>query len=241
MQTLHTIKSELPTHLAMIMDGNGRWAQKRHFPRFSGHEAGVKTALRLVKFCKQRAIKILSLFAFSTENWKRPLEEINHLARLFEIAFEEQLDTLITLNIKLKVIGDIQRFEPSLQEKIEYAQTVTRSNTGLTLVIAASYGGQGDIVQAVRQISRHVMSGQVTPEEISIDYFKKHLQLGTLPSPDFCIRTGGERRISNFAMFNLAYTELYFTETLWPDFSESDLDTALNDYKSRQRRFGGLK
>jgi undecaprenyl diphosphate synthase len=231
----------LPTHIAIIMDGNGRWAMHRSLPRVMGHQAGLEATVRLLHACAKRHIKILTLFAFSSENWKRPEQEVKGLLQLFLQAFGEKLNILIQLNIRLRVIGDLTRFDAVLTEKIKEAIALTQENTGLILVIAVNYGGQWDIVQAAQSLCHQVADGVLKAEEIDANRFANQLQLAELPCPDLCIRSGGECRISNFLLWHLAYSEFYFTPTLWPDFDEMVLDDALAWYAKRERRFGTVK
>ncbi len=230
-----------PEHMAFIMDGNGRWAEKKERPRFKGHQAGMENTIVLIKQCAALPIKILTLFAFSTENWKRPKKELDELMILLTKAFHEKLHVLIKLNIQLQVIGDIHRFDTALQRKIEIATQSTKENTGLIVVIAVSYGGHWDILSAVKKTVLQVIKGTLTVQDISTSQFESQLQLAGLPAPDFCIRTGGEYRLSNFLLWHLAYSELYFTNTLWPNFNEHELQQALHCYARRHRRFGQLK
>lgn len=227
-----------PKHIAIIMDGNGRWAQKRFMPRIMGHHAGVRTVRKVVEFCAKSNVEVLSLFAFSSENWRRPLEEVNLLMELFMATLQKEVDTLDANNIRLKIIGDKSAFSEKLQAKILAAEQQTVNNTGLTLVIAANYGGRWDIAQAVRCISAEIQAGTLAVSEISEKLINDHLVTADLPEPDLFIRTGGEERISNFLLWQLAYTEFYFTESLWPDFDQESLAEAIKSFKNRQRRFG---
>lgn len=227
-----------PKHIAIIMDGNGRWAQKRFMPRIMGHHAGVRTVRKVVEFCAKSNVEVLSLFAFSSENWRRPLEEVNLLMELFMATLQKEVDTLDANNIRLKIIGDKSAFSEKLQAKILAAEQQTVNNTGLTLVIAANYGGRWDIAQAVRRISAEIQAGTLAVSEISEKLINDHLVTADLPEPDLFIRTGGEERISNFLLWQLAYTEFYFTESLWPDFDQESLAEAIKSFKYRQRRFG---
>lgn len=233
--------STLPTHIAVIMDGNGRWAEKRQLPRLTGHHVGSETAIRIIKACHQRGIKVLTLFAFSTENWNRPLSEVKGLLQLFRHAFDKEIETMLQLNIRIRVIGDLHRLDSALCEKIKEMEHLTRDKTGLRLVIAIGYGGQWDILQATRALAQQVSQGILRAEEITHERFTQQLQLSGLPAPDLCIRTGGEQRISNSFLWDLAYSELYFTQILWPDFNELALDEAITAYGSRNRRYGVLK
>ena len=227
-----------PKHIAIIMDGNGRWAQKRFMPRIMGHHAGVRTVRKIVEYCAQSNVQVLSLFAFSSENWRRPLEEVNLLMELFMATLQKEVDTLDSNNIRLKIIGDKSAFSEKLQARILAAEQQTGNNDGLTLVIAANYGGRWDIAQAVRRISAKIQAGTLAVTEISEQLINEHLVTAELPEPDLFIRTGGEERISNFLLWQLAYTEFYFTKALWPDFDPESLAEAIKSFKNRQRRFG---
>ena len=227
-----------PRHIAIIMDGNGRWAQKRLMPRIMGHHAGVKAVRKIVEYCAKEKIEVLSLFAFSSENWRRPKDEVSLLMELFMTTLQSEVEKLDRNNIRLKIIGDKDAFPEKLQEKIRAAETKTQENTGLTLVIAANYGGRWDITQAVRKIVAGIKQGEIQEQDISEQLISEHLVTADLPEPDLFIRSGGEERISNFLLWQLAYTEFYFTDELWPDFDQNLLDKAINSFKGRQRRFG---
>ncbi len=230
--------ASLPQHLAIIMDGNGRWAKKRLMPRIAGHRAGVEAARQVVKNCAKRNIKVLSLFAFSSENWRRPPQEVSYLMKLFLTGLEREVSMLHENNIQLRFIGDRVRFSEHLRKKIAEVESLTRANTGMVLLIAVDYGGQWDICQAVRQLTQEVEAGQLKSAAITPEMISERLSFADLPHPDLFIRTSGEFRISNFMLWQLAYSELYFTPTLWPDFDESELENALKDYASRDRRYG---
>ncbi len=227
-----------PRHIAIIMDGNGRWAQKRMMPRIMGHHAGVKAVRKIVEYCAKENIEVLSLFAFSSENWRRPKDEVSLLMELFMSTLQSQVDKLDKNNIRLRIIGDKIAFPETLQDKIRAAETQTAQNTGLTLVIAANYGGRWDIVHAVRKIVAGIRSGEIQEQAISEQLISDHLETADLPEPDLFIRSGGEERVSNFLLWQLAYTEFYFTEALWPDFDQDMMAKAINSFKGRQRRFG---
>ncbi len=229
---------KIPRHVAIIMDGNGRWAQRRGLPRTEGHRAGLKAVRATVERAAERGIEILTLFAFSSENWRRPRVEVQTLLQLLQQALQRELPKLKEHGIRLRLIGDRSRFSGSLQEAIARAEEATRSGRRLTLVIAASYGGRWDVVQAARHLAERVAAGDLSPDQISEELFQQHLSLADLPEPDLFIRTGGEVRISNFLLWHLAYTELYFTETLWPDFDGAAFDLALEAFSKRERRFG---
>ncbi|MEJ2565294.1 MAG: isoprenyl transferase [Gammaproteobacteria bacterium] len=236
--TLPGATNGLPRHVAIIMDGNGRWAKKRLLPRIAGHRAGVETVRQAVKACAEKGIEVLTLFAFSSENWRRPAKEVSLLMELFLTALQRESRRLHANNVKLKIIGDRSAFAPRLQEEIAKAEELSRDNTGLTLVIAANYGGRWDVVQAARHLGEQIAAGKLQPKDISPEMFEAQLALYGLPEPDLFIRTGGEQRISNFLLWHLAYTELYFTDTLWPDFDAQAFENALSSYATRQRRFG---
>ncbi len=227
-----------PRHIAIIMDGNGRWAQKRLMPRVFGHRQGVRTVRNIVEYCAEQQIEVLSLFAFSSENWRRPETEVSMLMELFMATLQREVDKLDKNNICLKIIGDKTAFSEKLQQKIIHAEQQTADNTGLTLVIAANYGGHWDITQAVQKITEKLQTGELNPQRITENLIEQHLSTAGLPEPDLFIRTGGEQRISNFLLWQLAYTELYFTPILWPDFDKQALQDAIISFKGRQRRFG---
>lgn len=226
----------LPRHIAIIMDGNGRWAKKRGLPRFMGHERGLAAVRKVVKHCQQLGVEALTLFAFSTENWRRPEEEVSKLMDIFGWALVREVAKLHENNVRLLVIGDIARFSSDIQEKIQQAEAKTAQNTGLTLAIAANYGGRADMIQAVKSwVKDHPEQSIDTLDEVAL---APYLSLSTLPAPDLLIRTGGEQRVSNFLLWQLAYAEFYFTDALWPDFNAAALDLAIADFSKRQRRFG---
>ncbi len=226
---------EIPDHIAVIMDGNGRWARKRFLPRVAGHKRGVETVRDLVKSCAKRNVKYLTLFAFSSENWRRPEEEVSFLMGLFMDALQREVAKLHENNIRLRLIGDRSRFNKGLVKQIKISEKLTAKNTGLTLTIAANYGGRWDILQATnKMIAKNL--GQTEPF-VEAD-LAPHLAMSYAPEPDLFIRTGGEQRISNFLLWQLAYTEFYFTETLWPDFDEEAFQAAIQSYQQRERRFG---
>jgi undecaprenyl diphosphate synthase len=228
----------VPQHVAIIMDGNGRWAHARMLPRYVGHREGVKAVRRVVEASRNRGIRVLTLFAFSSENWRRPREEVGWLMDLFIRTLKKEVATLHRNDVRIRFIGDRSAFPADLREQIARAEALTWQNRGLNLVIAANYGGHWDITQACRALVQRVADGDLTPGEITSDMIAERISLSDLPEPDLFIRTGGEQRISNFLLWQLAYTELYFTEILWPAFDEKALDDALRSYASRQRRFG---
>lgn len=227
-----------PRHVAIVMDGNGRWARQRKLPRFAGHTAGVETVKGVVRACVEKGIEVLTLFAFSSENWRRPRDEVSMLMGLFISALDQQVKKLHENEIRLRIIGDRSAFKPALQKRIRDAETLTRDNGRLTLVIAANYGGRWDILEATRALARTVAAGALDPDDITEQLMSHHMSLKDLPEPDLFIRTGGEQRVSNFLLWDMAYTELYFTETLWPDFDRAAFDHALDSFARRQRRFG---
>ncbi|MCH9698971.1 MAG: di-trans,poly-cis-decaprenylcistransferase [Gammaproteobacteria bacterium] len=228
----------VPMHIAIIMDGNGRWAKKRLLPRTAGHTAGVKSVRRTVEYCVKKGVKALTLFAFSSENWRRPAEEVSILMQLFVSALESEVQKLHKQGIRLRVIGDTSVFSVKLRRKIEDAERITANNDRFDLLIAANYGGRWDIVQATRKICAEFSAGNIEADDINEDLLQSQLSFSDIPHPDLFIRTGGESRISNFLLWHLAYTELYFTPVLWPDFNESALEDAMHDFSKRQRRFG---
>jgi undecaprenyl diphosphate synthase len=220
------------------MDGNNRWAKERRLPGLAGHKAGVNSVRAVIECCVEQGVEALTLFAFSSENWKRPAVEVSGLMQLFMLALKNEVRKLARHNIRLQVIGDLSRFSPELQQLIHKAQAETAGNTGLTLNIAANYGGRWDIVSAAQQLARRCAEGRLKPEEIDEALFAQYLSLADLPAPDLCIRTGGEQRVSNFLIWQLAYTELYFTDCFWPDFDKQAMLAALQSYLTRERRFG---
>jgi undecaprenyl diphosphate synthase len=230
--------SNAPVHIAIIMDGNGRWAKKRLLPRTAGHYAGVKTVRKMVEACIDRGIKALTLFAFSSENWRRPPDEVSILLKLFLNTLDKEIRTMHEEGIRLRIIGDTTVFPDALRQKIEQTESLTRDNKRFDLVVAANYGGRWDIVQAARKLAERVAKGELQAADINDELLEDNLCFSDIPEPDLFIRTGGESRISNFMLWHLAYTEMYFTPTLWPDFDESALDMAILDYSKRQRRFG---
>jgi undecaprenyl diphosphate synthase len=230
--------SSLPRHIAIIMDGNGRWAKKRFLPRYAGHKAGVETVRRVLTLCAKQGIEVLTLFTFSSENWRRPKEEVSLLMNLFIMALKREVKILHKNNVRLRLVGAPHAFPEKLQKLLSDAEALTKNNSGITLVIAANYGGRWDIVDTAKRLTKQVQEGTLQIEDINETLFQQHLSLGDLPEPDLFIRTGGEKRISNFLMWQLAYTELYFTDTLWPDFDDAAFMQALKSFTSRERRFG---
>ncbi|MBK1874216.1 MULTISPECIES: polyprenyl diphosphate synthase [Marinobacter] len=227
-----------PRHVAIIMDGNNRWAKSRLLKGVAGHKAGVDAVRAVVETCAREGVEVLTLFAFSSENWRRPKDEVSALMKLFLFALEREVRKLHRNDICLRIIGDRSAFNATLQEHMAKAEELTRNNTRMTLVIAANYGGHWDIVQATQQVAQMVKRGELEPSDITDDLIQQHLSVGDLPMPDLMIRTAGEQRISNFMLWHLAYTELYFSPVFWPDFKEEEMRKALQAYAGRQRRFG---
>ena len=230
--------TRIPQHVAIIMDGNGRWAKKRNLPRHAGHKAGVESVRISVEQCAKHGVEVLTLFAFSSENWQRPKKEVGLLLDLFMTALQRDVKRLQKNNVRLRVIGDRTAFPEKLQQRIRIAEASTAENTGLILQIAANYGGRWDITQAARRLAEKVKAGDLEPEEISEATLAAELSFAGLPEPDLFIRTGGEQRISNFILWQMAYSEFYFSDRLWPDFDAAALDEALVAFGQRERRFG---
>ena len=230
--------NDMPKHVAIIMDGNGRWARSRLLPRYVGHREGVKAVRRVVEACRDKGVQALTLFAFSSENWRRPSSEVGLLMDLFIRTLRKEVDSLHRNGIRVRFIGDRSAFPKDLRELISQAESRTADNRRMDLVIAANYGGHWDITEACRTVASRVRSGELMPEDITSETIAREISMADLPEPDLFIRTGGEQRISNFLLWQLAYTELYFTDTLWPAFDEQALEEALHSYASRQRRFG---
>jgi undecaprenyl diphosphate synthase len=230
--------TSIPHHIAIIMDGNGRWAQKRHMPRTVGHAKGAAGVRELVEFCAHKGVKYITLFAFSTENWSRPEEEVSTLMGLFLQYLEKELKNLSQAGVRLQVIGDATGFAQELQDRIAEAVKATARNDGIVLTVAANYGGRWDIVQAVQRWQ--VAHPQADPRSLTQEQLAQYLSTAFMPDPDLLIRTGGEQRISNFLLWQVAYAELYFTDYLWPEFDTAQLALALDWYQMRQRRFGAL-
>ena len=227
-------------HVAIIMDGNNRWARARGLPAKSGHRHGAEAAKLIVNACIDNNIPYLTLFAFSSENWMRPVKEVQGLMALFlGVLQRNEINQLHKSNVRIQFIGNRSDFSGKLRANMADAENLTRNNTGTTVIVAADYGGRWDIVNASREIAGKVKAGELDPEAVDVDLFNRHIQIGDYPEPDLCIRTGGEHRISNFLLWQFAYTELYFTDCLWPDFGEKEFAEALEDFARRQRRFGG--
>jgi undecaprenyl diphosphate synthase len=230
----------LPRHVAVIMDGNGRWAQRRGLPRIMGHRRGVDTLKKLLRTCRDWGIKALTAYAFSTENWGRPFEEVDFLMTLFERVLRQELAEMMEEGVRIQFVGNLQSLPSSLQAEIDKAVDQTRDNPGIRFTIATNYGGRQEIVQACRAIATQVQLGKLTPDDIDESMFGHYLYTADLEDPDLLIRTSGEMRISNFLLWQLAYAELYVTDTLWPDFDLGEFHLALCDYQKRHRRFGKI-
>ncbi len=228
----------IPRHIAVIMDGNGRWATSRGQSRIYGHRKGAESVREIIRACAERDVACLTLFAFSSENWRRPQREVRLLMELFISVLEKDIDSLVNNGIRLKIIGDLERFGTRINKLIKKAELRTADNDRMQLLIAANYGGQWDIAQASRKLAARAVSGDIKPEDIDEQMLAAELATGIHPDPDLFIRTGGEKRISNFLIWQLAYTELYFTDVLWPDFRAADLDRAIDWYAGRERRYG---
>lgn len=230
----------VPRHLAVIMDGNGRWATQRHLPRIAGHQRGLDALRKTVAACLERGIEYLTVFAFSSENWRRPPDEVSFLMRLFMLALQREVRELDRVGVRLKIVGELSAFDPAIREMADKAEAKTAANTKLTLTIAANYGGRWDLLQATQKlIAQAQAQGEAfDPAQLDEDAIAAQLAMAYAPEPDLFIRTGGEQRISNFLLWQLAYTELYFTDVWWPDFDAQALDDALACYRQRERRFG---
>jgi undecaprenyl diphosphate synthase len=229
---------DIPQHVAIVMDGNGRWARKRRLPRHAGHRSGVKTVRSIVELAAQRGISYLTLFAFSSENWSRPEAEVSKLMQLFLEAVQREAASLHRNKVKLTFIGAREQLQPGLVTKISEAEALTAGNDGLSLIVAVAYGGRWDIVNAAKSLAVQVEQDRLAAEAIDENVFSRELQLADIPDVDLLIRTGGEQRISNFLLWNIAYAELYFTDRLWPDFAAADFDAAIAHFAGRQRRYG---
>ena len=228
----------LPEHIAIVMDGNGRWAEARGEPRTFGHRAGIEPVRVTIRECSRLGVGALTLFAFSSENWRRPETEVSTLMAIFMDALDREVEELHANQVQLRVIGTRQRLSVRLQQRIAVAVALTADNTGLKLQVAVSYGGRWDVLEAARRLAEQAASGALRPSEIDEERFARELQLADLPDPDLFIRTGGDHRISNFLLWNIAYAELFFTDTLWPDFGVAELAEAIEDFSQRERRFG---
>jgi undecaprenyl diphosphate synthase len=228
----------VPVHVAVIMDGNGRWARSRGLPRHAGHRAGVKSVRETVETAAMRGVSYLTLFAFSSENWRRPREEVSRLMSLFVEALQREVNELHRNNVRLRFIGAREQLQPDLVDKISSAEALTDANSGLNLQVAVAYGGRWDILCAARMLARQAVQGEINPDDIDEANFAGQLALAGVPDPDLLIRTGGEQRISNFLLWNLAYAELWFTDCLWPEFRQAEFDEGLAFFANRQRRYG---
>ena len=232
---------KVPAHIAIIMDGNGRWAKSRFMPRTYGHKVGVETIRKVVKECSRLGVKYLTLYAFSTENWKRPKEEVSALMGLLVKYLRNELEELHKNNVKILTIGDISKLPQVCIEELDFAKEKTKDNRGLVMSLALNYGGRNDLVNAVKNISQEVVDGKISVDDIGDDLISSYLSTKESPDPDLVVRTSGEQRLSNFLLWELAYSEFYFTDIHWPDFDEKELQKAIFAYQSRDRRFGGIK
>jgi len=230
--------ADIPAHVAIIMDGNGRWAEKRMRPRSFGHQAGLKALRKVVEHCGRVGVKELTVFAFSSENWKRPEQEVSRLMDLFMRALDREARELDENKVRIRFIGNIDAFHPELQKKVRQVMADTEKNDRMTFNVAANYGGRWDIVNAAQKIAQAVADGQLQPDQITEEFFSTQVELGDSREPDLFIRTGGEMRISNFLLWQSAYTEFYFTPVLWPDFGPDTIDEAITAYQGRERRYG---
>ena len=231
-------QSDIPRHVAVIMDGNGRWAKNRNLPRVAGHRKGVEHVREMVTVCGEKGIKYLTLFAFSSENWRRPPQEVRLLMDLFLNALENEIIKLHKNKVRFRTIGDIERFGKKITDLIHQSEALTQNNDALTLTVAVNYGGRWDIARACAELAQRAVRGELDPKTIREENIEPFLSLAGYPEPDLFIRTGGEQRISNFLLWQLAYTEMYFTPVLWPDFDRAHFEQALVSYAGRQRRFG---
>lgn len=228
----------LPHHIAIVMDGNGRWAAARGEPRPVGHRAGIEPVRKVIRECARLNIEALTLFAFSSENWRRPETEVAAIMGLFMEALDREVAELHANRVRVRIIGNRQRLSVRLQQRIAEAEALTADNDGLKLQVAVSYGGRWDVLEAAKRLAARAASGEIRAADIDEDLFSAELQLSDLPDPDLFIRTGGDHRVSNFLLWNIAYAELYFTDVLWPDFNEAEFQLALEDFAQRERRFG---
>lgn len=232
-------ESETPQHIAIIMDGNNRWAKSRDLPAKSGHRYGAEAAREIVNSCLSRNIKYLTLFAFSSENWLRPRQEVQGLMALFlTVLKRKEINQLHKRNVRLQFVGNRSSFSQKLQDNMRDVEQLTKDNTGMTVIVAADYGGRWDITNALSEIVQKVSRGELSENEIDVDLVHAHTSIKDYPDPDLCIRTGGEHRISNFLLWQFAYTELYFSDCYWPDFDDAQFQLALDDFAKRQRRYG---
>ena len=232
---------EIPKHIAIILDGNGRWAKKRLLPRNAGHVQGSKNVEKVCSAAWDLGVKYLTVYAFSTENWKRPKSEVDALMKLLHSYLKDCIKTSAKNNMRVRVIGDVSKLSEDLQAKIREVEEVSASNTGLNFTVALNYGGRDEIIRSIKKLGEDVELGKLNPKDIDEACFEKYLDTKDLPDPDLMIRTSGEQRLSNYLLWQLAYSEFYFTDVLWPDFDESELDKAIDAYRARDRRFGGVK
>lgn len=237
---MEDLEYKVPQHIAIIMDGNGRWAKKKHMPRNYGHSQGSKIVEKIGKEAYDMGVKYMTVYAFSTENWTRPKEEVDKLMELLHDFLKDCIKKSKKNNMRVRVIGDITKLEPDLQKSIVEVEEVSKDNTGLNFQVALNYGGRDEITRAMRKIAQEVVDGKVKPEEITETMIIDNLDTATIPDPDLLIRTSGEMRLSNFLPWQLAYTEFYFTDVLWPDFNKKELQKAIDYYNGRERRFGGV-
>lgn len=236
----HPAQAEVPAHVAIIMDGNGRWAEQRGYPRVIGHRRGATALRATVRACVERGVRVLTVFAFSSENWRRPSAEVGALMHLFVQSLRREVRRLDEAGVRLRFIGERSRFEPAMQKRMAEAEASTAGNERMTLVVAVNYGGRWDIAQAARRLSEDVASGRLALDDINEEVLAARLEMSDLPDPDLLVRTGGEQRISNFLLWQAAYAELYFTPVLWPDFNAAEIDRAFAWYAGRERRFGQI-
>lgn len=232
---------KLPSHIAIIMDGNGRWAKKRNMPRIFGHRQGAKSVREITTVCAEIGVKYLTLYAFSTENWKRPKQEVGFLMKLLSDYLDKEIKTLMKNNVRLMTIGEIDRMDPALYEKLKNVKKLTSKNSGLTLILALNYGSKREIIKAIKSIASDVKKKKLEISGINEDLISNRLFTAGIPDPDLLIRTSGEMRISNFLLWQIAYSEIYITDVLWPDFGKKNLMRAIEEYSGRERRYGGIK
>ena len=228
----------IPSHIAVIMDGNGRWAKTRNFSRIAGHKAGIETAREIMEACVKLGVKYLTLYAFSMENWQRPVEEVDNLMTLMRYYLKNEASSLHKNNIKVEIIGNIKKLDEDLQQNIHNLMDLTKNNDAMHLILALSYSSREEIVEATKKIAQDYKDGKVTIDDITTEVFSDYLYTKDIPDPDLLIRTSGELRISNFLVWQMAYTEFYFTKTLWPDFTKKDLNLAIEEFNNRERRYG---
>lgn len=227
-----------PRHVAIIMDGNGRWAKRKGFPKIAGHRAGAKSVEEIIKAAREAGIEILTLYTFSTENWKRPKKEVDSLMKLLEAYLDKETEKIAKKGIRVRAIGRIEGLPEGVRDKIKKIENRTKDNKGLLLNLALNYGGRPEITDAAKKIAEEVKAGKLSPEDISEEVFEKYLYTKDIPDPDLLIRTSGEMRLSNFLLWQLSYSEIYVTDTLWPDFRKKDLEKAIIEYQKRERRYG---